>query len=77
MFLSVLFVLAGALFVSKATLGVFLICVAACFAIWARIYQADKHHRALMALQPPAQVEPPSLYALDDDPRRPARYELG
>lgn len=77
MFLSVMFVLVGALFVSEATFGVFLICVAACFAIWARIYQAEKHHRELMALQPPAQVEPPYLYALDGDPRRPARYEVG
>jgi len=46
---ALLFGFAGFLFSSSATAGVYLSSVACLFAIFARLVQADQHHRALLA----------------------------
>lgn len=50
-FASLIAVIVAVLFVSQATLGVFLIGVACWFSINARLYQADEHQKALIAVQ--------------------------
>lgn len=46
--LSLLFVLGSVLFISDATLGVGIIGIAGVLAIWARIAQANDHHKMMM-----------------------------
>ena len=55
--ISALMALAGALFISKATIGVALICGACLLSIWGRMFQAEKHHLALINAVGSADIE--------------------